>query len=98
MEGSRSRGGADGERRALRKTDVQERFVQRDGDADRAEPLDNVPSRGFLVRGAGFSHERDEPVEQRTRLVQPNRVSRGRFQGFVCEHRKCVGHEKGLPH
>ena len=59
--------------------------MQRHWNAERVQPLDDIASGGVLVRGAGLAHQRLEAIQKRARFVEPNRRSRGRFQGVIGE-------------
>ena len=62
---------------AFRQADVEIGRVQRHRNAERLQPLDDVVAGGLLVGGARLAHQRHEPIEQRARFVEPDRLSRG---------------------
>ena len=59
--------------------------MERHGNPERLQPLDEIVPGGVLVSRAGLAYQRFEAIQQRARFVEPNRRSRGRFQGVIGE-------------
>ena len=74
---------------AHRVADVQLGRVQRHRHAERLQPARrcSAPAVSSSAR-ARLAHQRDEPVEQRPRLVEPNGLARRGFECLVLEHRR----------